>query len=72
MKPNEKQDLSFLNLLIIILSVYVLLELLIDTFFKLPPEISKLLTNIDNAICIVFMYDFFYRFYYAENKLRFM
>jgi voltage-gated potassium channel len=72
MKPNENHNLTFLNLIIIILSVYVLLALLVDTFFKLPAEISNLLTDIDNAICIVFLYDFCYRFYRAENKLRFM
>lgn len=72
MKPNENHNLTFLNLIIIILSVYVLLALLIDTFFKLPAEISNLLTDIDNVICIVFLYDFCYRFYRAENKLRFM
>jgi voltage-gated potassium channel len=70
MKTEER--LGFLNSLIIILSIYVLLALLIDTFFKLPPEISKLLFTIDNGICFIFIFDFSIRFYRAEHKLKFM
>lgn len=69
-EKNEK--LGFLNLIIIILSIYVLLSLLVDTFFRLPTEISKLLLTIDNGICFVFLLDFCIRFYRAENKLKFM
>jgi voltage-gated potassium channel len=72
MNPPEKEKLGFLNILIIILSIYVLLSLLVDTFFKLPIEISKLLFTIDNGICFVFLLDFSIRFYRAENKLKFM
>jgi voltage-gated potassium channel len=70
MKTEER--LGFLNSLIIILSIYVLLALLIDTFFKLPPEISKLLFTIDNGICFIFIFDFSLRFYRSEHKLKFM
>lgn len=71
---SESSDnkLNFLNLIIIVLSVYVLLALLMDTFLKLPSEISRLLLLTDNIICIVFLYDFGIRFYKAENKLKFM
>jgi len=69
---EEKDSLNFLNLLILILSVYVLISLVIDTFFVLPPEVSKVLFYTDNIICIVFLYDFINRFRKAENKLTFM
>jgi len=72
MDSQEKEKLGFLNLLIVILSIYVLLSLLVDTFFKLPIEISKLLFTIDNGICLVFLLDFFIRFFRADNKLKFM
>lgn len=74
MLTNEvKEDkLNFLNLLIIILSFYVLGSLVVDTFFTLPPEIAKVLNYVDNFICGVFLLDFVIRFRQAENKLQFM
>lgn len=72
MNNQEQEKISILNILIIILSIYVLIALLIDTFFKLPVEVSKVLTLIDNGICIIFLLDFCIRFYKAESKLKFM
>lgn len=69
---KKEEKLGVMNLLILVLSVYVLLVLVIDTIYKLPEEVSELLTYIDNAICLVFLYDFSIRFYRAENKLKFM
>lgn len=71
-KNNETEKLGFLNLLILVLSIYVLVTLLVDTFFKLPPEVSRILNIADNAICLVFLTDFGIRFYRAESKLKFM
>lgn len=69
---TEENKLSFLNLLVLVLSIYVLVALLVDVFFKLPPELSRLLYYMDNAICAVFFYDFCIRFYKAESKWKFM
>lgn len=69
---NSSEKLGFFNLLIIVLSIYVLLALLIDTFFKLPVEIQRLLLIIDDTICIIFISEFFVRLYKAENKRKFM
>jgi voltage-gated potassium channel len=69
---EKKESLGFLNLLILLLSFYVLIALLVDTVFKLPPETSKLLNYIDNIICAVFLFDFIVRFRKAESKLAFM
>lgn len=69
---EKKESLDFLNLLILLLSFYVLIALLVDTIFKLPPETSKLLNYIDNIICIVFLFDFIVRYRKAESKLAFM
>jgi len=69
---TEDTKLDFLNILVFVLSIYVLIALLIDTVFKLPTEISRLLFFTDNVICVVFFYDFCVRFYKAENKLIFM
>jgi len=72
MEPNAKEKLTPLNFIIFVLSIYVLLSLLIDRFFNLSSELSKLIGIIDNLICIIFITDFFYRFFKAENKFSFM
>jgi voltage-gated potassium channel len=71
-QKNEPENLGFLNLLILILSAYVLIALLIDTLFKLPPEVSRILDIVDNGICLIFLFDFSVRFSRAKNKLKFM
>ncbi len=72
MTESKKEHLGFLNILIIVLSIYVLVALIIDTFIKLPTEVSKILLTIDNGICVVFIIDFFVRFFRSDNKLKFM
>jgi voltage-gated potassium channel len=69
---NEENKLGLLNFIVIILSIYVLGALIIDSFFVLPQEISNLLNYVDNLICLFFFFEFSYRFYNAENKLKFM
>jgi len=71
--PTDKTEkLGLLNLLIIVLSIYVLSALLVDTFFKLPLEVSRILNIVDDIICLVFLLDFVTRFYKAESKIKFM
>ncbi|MBK6390458.1 MAG: potassium channel family protein [Saprospiraceae bacterium] len=69
---NKGEELTPLNLIIIFLSLYVLGALIIETFADIPEEISKILNLVDNGICIVFLYDFAFRFKKAPNKLKFM
>ena len=69
---NSENKLGFLNIIVIILSIYVLGALLVDTVFILPTETSILLNYIDNTICAFFFLEFSIRFYKAENKLKFM
>ena len=73
MEDVKQQDkLSILNLIVLILSIYVLISLLIDTFIALPVELSRLFNIIDNTICIFFLIEFFIRFFKSNNKLQFM
>lgn len=69
---NSENNLNPLNLIVLVLSVYVLLALVIDTIFTVPPEIGSILSLIDNGICIFFLLEFSIRFYKAESKLKFM
>lgn len=70
--PTNENQLGLLNLVVFVLSIYVLLAILIDTVVVLPEETSVLLTYIDNTICVFFFAEFCIRFYKAENKLTFM
>src|SRR5258708_11153594 len=57
-KRTDHKILTIFDLVIMILSIYVLLALLIDSFFSLPIELSRLLGFIDYFICFVFIIDF--------------
>jgi len=70
--PQEKNLLSYLDVITFILSIYVILALLVETFFGLDSEIAKVLDITDFGICLIFLFDFSVRFYKAENKLNFM
>jgi voltage-gated potassium channel len=69
---NSENNLNPLNLIVLVLSVYVLLALIVDTIFTVPPEIGSILNLVDNGICIFFLIEFSIRFYRAESKLKFM
>jgi voltage-gated potassium channel len=72
-KINERSEgISNLNIVVIVLSFYVLGALLIDTVFALPKEVSILLNYFDTTICAFFFVEFSIRFYQADNKLEFM
>jgi voltage-gated potassium channel len=65
-------QLGILNLVVFVLSVYVLMAIFIDTVFVLPTETSVLLNYIDNTICVFFFLEFCVRSFQAGHKLRFM
>lgn len=71
-KNRPEEQLSYLNVIVIVLSIYILGALIIDTLFQLPAETSRILDIIDDLICIIFLIEFFVRFYKAESKLQFM
>jgi len=72
MEEKSTNKFGFLNLAVLVLSVYVLVALIVDTTFKLSEETSRLLNYIDVAICIFFFVEFCIRFYQADNKVKFM
>jgi len=67
-----KAKITFWDLLVLGLSTYVLLALLLDTFFELSAETSDLIQKQDFLICALFLVEFIVRFMRAENKLKFM
>jgi voltage-gated potassium channel len=57
---------------ILTLSVLVLSALAADTVCVLPREMHNLIQAVDTAVCMVFLTDFFVRFYRADSKWAFM
>lgn len=64
--------LSLFQVFILILSVYVLGALFVQTVFVLPAQVDLLIARIDFAICLVFIADFFVRLYKAPSKRSFL
>ena len=72
-KQSEYQNtVSFWQVVILVLSVYVLFALTLEWLFPLPDQALILLRWIDAGICLVFIGDFFIRLFQAENKLHFV
>jgi voltage-gated potassium channel len=67
---HDKIDLP--QIISLILSVYILGALIVQTLFPLSPETTDLLDKVDFFICLFFLYDFFVRFYKAKSKLQFL
>ena len=56
----------------LVLCIYVLGALFVETVFNLPTETSALLTQVDNLICLLFIGDFVANILTAKNKLGYL
>jgi voltage-gated potassium channel len=68
----EAESVGPFQLGILILSVFALVAIAVDSFVILPAEISKILHGVDLVACAAFFVDFLVRFFRAESKLAFM
>jgi voltage-gated potassium channel len=66
-----KQKLSFMDILTLILSIFVLVSLTVEILCKLDEETKRLLQYFDNISCGIFILDFFIRMKKASNKWKF-
>lgn len=71
-QPEHAQRLSTLELVTFILSFYVLIALFVQSVFPLTPETHVFLEGIDFYVCLVFLTDFFIRFYRAPSRRVFL
>lgn len=69
---ETKNTLGLINIIIFILTVYVLIALVVDMSFKLDPETSRLLGIIDNGICVIFLIEWLYRFSNEKWSMTFL
>ncbi|MBC7911667.1 MAG: ion transporter [Pyrinomonadaceae bacterium] len=71
-ESTSAPKLTLFQCVILVLSIYVLAALFIQTVFPLSPETNQLIDRIDFVICLIFIYDFFLRFYRAQSKASFL
>lgn len=69
---DETASITNWQIFMLFLSIYILLAVLIETIIKLPDETSFLLAWIDNAICIIFIGDFFFNLATAKSRLQYL
>ncbi|MEO7598646.1 MAG: potassium channel family protein, partial [Opitutus sp.] len=62
----------YLELLVLLLSLYSLGALVVDLLVTLDPGTRRMLREIDDAVCGVFLLDFMVHFYLAPSKATFM
>ncbi|GAB3786077.1 potassium channel family protein [Spirosoma horti] len=72
MKPNGPPKLTLHQLIMLVLSVYVVIALLIRELVPMYEQNRQLLDQIDTGICVYFLYDFFLRLYQADDKWKFL
>ncbi len=72
MSPTTPPKLTLHQLIMLVLSVYVVIALLIRELVPMHEQSRQLLDQIDTGICFYFLYDFFLRFYLAPNKWAFL
>lgn len=72
--PEEvaNEPITIFQILMMVLSVYVLIALFVQGMFDLSDEMDSLLNKIDFGICLVFQADFFHRLYQAPSKAKFL
>jgi voltage-gated potassium channel len=71
-ESESRERVGPFQIVILVLSAYVLIVMLVEATVKLSPEMSAILTGVDNGICLIFLGDFVYRFARAESKRKFM
>lgn len=69
---QKPSGLGAMRVFIVIISIYILILLLLDTFIDMHPEIRRHIRYLDTLICLIFFIDFCYNFYKAPNKLAYM
>lgn len=72
LQPRKYSELTWLNLAITALSLYVVLAIMFDMIFDLDPRISKLILLTDNIICVFFFFEFIYRLATSTDRWAYM
>ncbi len=68
----EAQRVTLWQLVLLVLSLFVLASLAAETALELPEAVAALLRWADTAICMVFLADFFYHVATARDRLEYL
>ncbi|MFY0626449.1 MAG: ion transporter [Reichenbachiella sp.] len=70
---SDKKKFNYLSFetLLLVLSIYVVIELYISTVLNYPANVQQILEWIDFGICMLFLYDFFTGIWRSEDKWRY-
>ncbi len=71
-KAEIEETVTIFQIFMVVLSLYIVISLLAQYMFTLSPQMDLMIQRIDFIVCIIFLGDFFYRFYQAPSKKRFM
>ncbi len=70
MNTKEIEKIGPFQFFTLVLSVYVLVALFVESAFNLPSDVKEILKITDNIICLFFLTDFFIRLKNAESKKK--
>lgn len=69
---RQQKNVGAFQIALVVLSVYVLTALTVEITVPLQAATRYRLQQVDTAICVLFLYDFFSELYRADNKLKFL
>jgi voltage-gated potassium channel len=69
---TTEERISGFQIVVLILSLFVLVSMVTDAAMELPTEVSRMLQSFDNVVCGVFLLDFVIRLRQSTDKVRFM
>lgn len=72
LQPRKYSELTWLNLAITAMSLYVVLAIMFDMIFELDQRISELILLTDNIICVFFFFEFIYRLSTSTDRWAYM
>ena len=66
------KEIGFFQIFMLFLCIYVLVSMFCSAVMDFSIETIKLLELMDNAICVIFLVDFFRNLYKSEKKLLYL
>ncbi|MBS0337986.1 MAG: ion transporter [Proteobacteria bacterium] len=69
---SAEKRITLWQVVLLVLSLFVLASLLAETVLSLPEAVATLLRWADTAICVVFLADFFYNVATARDRLEYL
>jgi voltage-gated potassium channel len=69
---QAEERITLWQVVLLVLSLFVLASLLAETVLRLPEPVATLLHWADTAICVVFLGDFFYNVATARDRMEYL